>query len=147
MDVFRNLRNLKILLIDDDIWIRDSLKALFESEACNLQAFETAEEGLEEIQKKNYDLIIVDYKLPAMDGLEFLKQLPVTEPKPIKILITAYRTDDLIAKAKKLHIGGFIEKPFDSGTLLASLAFLINQHNRELKKNSKFVSDDPSLEE
>ena len=129
MDVFRNLRKLRTLLIDDDIWIRDSLKVLFESEGCSLTALETAEEGLVEIQMCNYDLIIVDYKLPAMDGLEFLRQLPAKDSKSIKILITAFRTDDLIAKAKHRDIRGFIEKPFDAQTLLASLAFLINQSN------------------
>lgn len=116
-------------MIDDDIWIRDSLKVLFESEGCSLTALETAEEGLVEIQMCNYDLIIVDYKLPAMDGLEFLRQLPAKDSKSIKILITAFRTDDLIAKAKHRDIRGFIEKPFDAQTLLASLAFLINQSN------------------
>jgi DNA-binding NtrC family response regulator len=74
MDVFDKLRTMKILLIDDDEWIRDSLSIFFEAEGCQLMVFETAEEGLAELKDQTYDLIIVDYKLPGLDGLEFLKR-------------------------------------------------------------------------
>ena len=62
MDCFSKFRNMKILLIDDDEWIRDSLRIFFEAEGCHLLAFETAEEGLTELKDRTYDLIIVDYK-------------------------------------------------------------------------------------
>ncbi|UCE54427.1 MAG: response regulator transcription factor [Desulfobacterales bacterium] len=50
MDVFDKLRTMKILLIDDDEWIRDSLSIFFEAEGCQLMVFETAEEGLAEFK-------------------------------------------------------------------------------------------------
>ena len=61
---------MKILIIDDDEWIRDSLKIFFEAENCHAVVLETAEEGLAELKYQAYDLIIVDYKLPGMDGLD-----------------------------------------------------------------------------
>ncbi len=47
MDLFEKLKEMKILLIDDDEWIRDSLSIYFQSEGCDLKALETAEEGME----------------------------------------------------------------------------------------------------
>ena len=128
MDLFSKLRNMKILLIDDDEWIRDSLRIFFEAEGCQVVVLETAEEGLAELQDQAYDLIIVDYKLPGLSGLEFLKRTRDDHSDVMKILITAYRTDSIVSEARKLKIQGFIEKPFTSESLMASLAHLIEMH-------------------
>ena len=112
---------MKILLIDDDEWIRDSLSLFFEAEGCRLLALETAEEGLEAIHQEKYDIIISDYKLPGMDGLEFLKQIQSSHPNTIKILITAYMSESVATEAKKFGVKDLIAKPFTSETIEASL--------------------------
>ena len=120
---------MKILLIDDDEWIRDSLSIFFEAEGCHLLALETAEEGLAALKNQFFDLIIVDYKLPGLDGLEFLKRVHVSQPAALKVMITAYRNDKLVSKAKRLKVQGFIEKPFTSDTIMESLAHLIKMRD------------------
>ncbi len=125
---------MKILLIDDDEWIRDSLKIFFEAEGCDLLALETAEEGMAALKDQTVDLIIVDYKLPGLDGLEFLKRIHNTQPGAMKILITAYRNDNVVSEAKKLKVQGFIEKPFTSDTFMASLAHLIKMRDMNPQK-------------
>lgn len=135
MDLFSNLRNMKILIIDDDEWIRDSLRIYFEAEGCHVMVLETAEEGLAELKCQAYDLIIVDYKLPGLDGLEFFKRTLDDHADAMKVLITAYRTDSVISAARKLKIQGFIEKPFTSESLMASLAHLIKMREFRKQKN------------
>ena len=129
---------MKILLIDDDEWIRDSLSIFFEAEGCRVLALETAEEGIAAIKDQVFDLIIVDYKLPGMDGVEFIKRIRNTQAGAIKVLITAYRNGSVVSEAKELKIHGFIEKPFTSDTIMASLAHLIKlrdmNHQRDLYK-------------
>jgi DNA-binding NtrC family response regulator len=134
MDVFDKIRNMKILLIEDDEWIRDSLSIFFEAEGCHLLALETAEEALSALKNQSYDLLIVDYRLPGLDGLELLKRIQNKHLEAIKVIITAYRTDQLISEAKKLNVQGFIEKPFTSQTLMASLSHLIEMHNYRQKR-------------
>ena len=119
---------MKILLIDDDEWIRDSLCIFFESEGCQLRAFETAEEALEELKNQPYDLIIVDYKLPGMNGLEFLNRIQRVNPNIIKVLISAFISNEVASEAKKLGIQDVIEKPFTSETIEASLARVIEDY-------------------
>jgi len=132
MDVFSKLRNMRILIIDDDEWIRDSLRIFFEAEGCIVVVLETAEEGLAELKYQAYDLIIVDYKLPGLDGLEFLKRIHDEHSDAMKVLISAYRTDSVISEARNLKIQGFIEKPFTSESLMDSLAHLMEM--REFRK-------------
>ncbi len=129
MDLFSKIREMKILLIDDDEWIRDSLSIFFEAEGCRVLALETAEEGIAAIKDQAFDLIVVDYKLPGLDGLEFLKRIHNTQPGAIKVLITAYRNDSVVSEAKKLKVQGFIEKPFTSDAIMASLAHLIKMRD------------------
>lgn len=124
MDIFSKLRNMKILLIDDDEWIRDSLSIFFEAEGCRIVSVETAEEGLEALRSQSYDIIITDYKLPGMDGIEFLKQIQSSQQNAKKIMITAYKSEAVIQEAKKAGVQHLIAKPFTSDTIEASLTFL-----------------------
>ena len=112
-----------VLLIDDDEWIRDSLSIFFESEGCAIVALETAEAGLTALKKDHYGVIIVDYRLPGMNGLQFLESVNqmAVRPQPIKILITAYGSDRVLREVERLGIDDFIPKPFSTSTLLGSL--------------------------
>lgn len=125
---------MKLLLIDDDEWVRDSLRLFFESEGCRIVALETAEEGLTFAVRDPFDIIMVDYRLPGMDGLEFIKKLPANQVDTLKVIITAYGNEDLFYKAKKAGFHEFITKPFTTGTIEESLERLIARQNRQLKR-------------
>ncbi|MBW1779421.1 MAG: response regulator [Deltaproteobacteria bacterium] len=130
MDLFNRLKSMEILLIDDDQWIRDSLRLFFESEGCRLTALETAEEGMEALKRHHYDILITDYRLPGMDGLEFLSHIQDTQPHILTILITAYKNEDVVSEAMRSGIQDFIEKPFTTKTIEESLARLIKRRER-----------------
>jgi len=132
MDLFKKLKEMKILLIDDDEWIRDSMSLFFESEGCHLLALETAEKGMEEVREKHFDIIIVDYRLPGMDGLAFLKRIQKSHPDTLKILITAYGSERVVSEAESVGVHDFIEKPFTSENIEKSLARLIALHEKTL---------------
>ena len=106
MDLFNKLKRMQMLLIDDDEWIRDSLSLFFEGEGCHLLALETAEEGIEALKKQDYDIIIADYKLPGMDGLDFLSRIQESHPDVMKVLITAYGSEEVVSGfyPETLHI-------------------------------------------
>ncbi|RZB37563.1 MAG: hypothetical protein SRB2_01107 [Desulfobacteraceae bacterium Eth-SRB2] len=131
MNIFRKLKEMSILLIDDDEWIRDSLSILFEIEGCHSTALETAEEGMKELNGKIYDIIITDYRLPGMNGLEFFKKIKRSHPNAMEVLITAYRSNDVVSEAKRIGIQDFIEKPFTSKTIEESLCRLIENRKRD----------------
>ena len=125
MDIFNRIKNMKIMLVDDDEWIRDSLALFFEAEGCNLLTFETAEEGMEAVKQQAYDIVISDYKLPGMDGLEFLRRVKEKQPNTFEILITAYANYEILKEAKMMGVQDIIPKPFTSEDVETSLARVI----------------------
>lgn len=127
MNLFRHLKAMNILLVDDDEWIRDSMRLFFEGEGCHLETFETAEEAIEKSKSNKYDIIFVDYKLPGIDGLSFLSQIGKSQEKALKILITAYGRE-AFDKAKQLNIHDIITKPFTSDDILKSLNRFFKNH-------------------
>lgn len=127
MDLYKKLQKLKTFLIEDDEWIRNSMCLFFESEGCSLLAFETAEEGMDALAGQTCDIIISDYRLPGMNGLEFFRKVQKSHPHIIKILITAYGTNEVISKAKNIGVDDFIEKPFTPEMIETSLLHLIEE--------------------
>jgi DNA-binding NtrC family response regulator len=125
LDLFSKIRSMKLMLIDDDEWVRDSLRLFFESEGCQIVALETAEEGLNFSESCHFDIIIVDYRLPGMDGLEFIKRLSAVQADALKVLITAHGSEDLFSKAKQSGFHACIPKPFTIEIIEASLGRLI----------------------
>ena len=133
MNLFEKLQEMKTLLIDDDKWIRDSMSLFFEGEGCHLTVLETAEEALKILKDTNYDIIITDYYLPGIDGLEFFHRIQDSHAYAIKILITAYGNHQLLSDALRIGIHDFIDKPFTTKTIEDSLRRLIRDHKKIIK--------------
>jgi DNA-binding NtrC family response regulator len=94
-------------------------------------AVETAEEGLELLKQQTYDIILIDYKLPGMDGLTFSKKIQKMRPDAVKILITAYKTKEVVSEARQIGIQDLIDKPFTIGTIEDSLSRLIQSNEKQ----------------
>ncbi|MEJ2658807.1 MAG: response regulator [Desulfobacterales bacterium] len=134
MSLFSKLRDKKILLVDDDEWIRDSLTVYFGTEGCHILAVETAEEGIGLLKQENWDIILTDYRLPGIDGLTFSKRVQEICPDAIKILITAYKSKKVVSEARNAGIQDLIDKPFTIKTIEDSLSRLL--HCKEIQKRS-----------
>ena len=121
MSLLQKIKGKELLLVDDDEWIRDALKLFFETEGCRIKTCETAEEALALIDRQTFDIFIVDYRLPDMDGLTFLKRIQKSLPNALKIMISAYCSEAIAADAKKYGAYECIKKPFDSNAVEAVL--------------------------
>ena len=136
MNLFSKLKNKKILLVDDDEWIRDSLTLYFDTEGCQMIAVETAEEGMELLKQQDYDIILLDYKLPGIDGLTFSRKIQEIRPDAIKILITAYKNKKVVSEAMNVGIQDLIDKPFTIKTIEDSMLRLIQRNEKKNQKTS-----------
>ncbi|MBT4265102.1 MAG: response regulator [Deltaproteobacteria bacterium] len=124
--VFNTMKDFCTLLIDDDDLIRDSLGIVFNANSQQFIAVESAEKGLDLIEKKKIDVIICDYRLPGMNGFEFFKRVSKFLPNVVKILITAYGDDEeLCSLAKEIGIDAVIKKPFSPEIILNALTELL----------------------
>ena len=129
----------RILVIDDEAAIRDSLKMTLEYEGYDYAAAATGQEGLALAEREAPDLVVLDVKMPGMDGLEVLDRLrAINETLPV-IVISGHGTIGTAVEATKKGAFDFIEKPFASERVLVSLRNALDQRrlrdeNRTLKK-------------
>ena len=136
----------KILIIDDQKAIRNTLKEILEYEKHAVYVAEDGKIGLQMTIENNYDLIFCDIKMPNLDGIEFLKK--VIEEKIISPVIMISGHGDIETAVQTLKIGAYdyIEKPLDLNRVLTSVknAFdnrLLKKENLSLKKKIKAISN------
>jgi DNA-binding NtrC family response regulator len=129
MDTVHTLARKKTLLVEDDQLIRNALQMAFVKKGCPLQTAESAEEGLRALEKESFDIIISDFRLPGIDGLEFFKQAVICQPDTVKVLISAFADADVITRAYGIGVHFFLQKPFTFMTLLKTLTQQLEKHD------------------
>lgn len=132
----------KILVIDDERAIRNTLKDILEFEGYTVEVAENGRIGLESALSSTFDLIFTDIKMPEMDGLEFLQtyrnkmQEQNSEESPI-IMITGHGSVDTAVDALKSGAFDFIQKPLDLNRLLLTTKHAIE--HRSLVQETKVL--------
>jgi nitrogen regulation protein NR(I) len=108
-----------ILIIDDDDQLRKSFHKLLSEEGYTAQGAASGEAGLEIIKSRLPDLVIVDIRLPGMNGLETFEAIHALEPKLPVVIMTAYGTTETAIEAIKMGAFDYILKPFEIPDMLA----------------------------
>jgi two-component system, NtrC family, nitrogen regulation response regulator NtrX len=128
----------RILVIDDEAAIRDSLKMILEYEDYDFLGASSGPEGIAIVKRESPDLVVLDIKMPGMNGLETLAEIrKVDEAVPVA-MISGHGTITDAMQATRLGAFDFIEKPFTSERVLVTVAKglevrELRQENRELK--------------
>jgi two-component system nitrogen regulation response regulator NtrX len=129
----------RVLVVDDEAAIRDSLKMTLEYEGYEFIGAATGQEGLALAEREAPDLVLLDVKMPGMDGIEVLDRLrAMSESLPV-IVVSGHGTIGTAVEATKKGAFDFIEKPFASERVLVSLRNALDQRrlrdeNRSLRK-------------
>ncbi|MBU8849218.1 MAG: response regulator [Desulfobacterales bacterium] len=113
----------QIMFIDNDEHVRDSLKVFFDSSQMDFLIFKSASEGLNSLKYQKIDMVISDYFLPDMNGVDFLNRVAKNNPGITRILMATIVSDDLKLEILKAGIDRLIEKPLT----VASLDVIINE--------------------
>ena len=123
---------MKILIIEDEILLADSIKALLESKGFEAEAVYDGETGVEYAELGIYDLLILDVMMPKMNGYKVAKTVRANHcSTPILMLTAKSELDDRI---EGLNAGAdyYLTKPFDSRELLACINALLRRQGREV---------------
>jgi two-component system nitrogen regulation response regulator NtrX len=129
----------RILVIDDEAAIRDSLRMILEYEGYEFVGASSGPEGIAQVEREAPDLVFLDIKMPGMDGLEVLNRLKIiSETLPV-VVISGHATKDTAFQAAKLGAFDFIEKPLSSEDVLVRVRNALEQNrlrdeNVELRK-------------
>jgi len=103
----------KILVIDDEPTLRDSLQIALSSSGYEVSVARTGEEGLERFGRENPDLVLLDHWLPGMNGDQVLQKMKETEPEIPVIIMTAQGSVELAVHSMKIGAFDFLVKPFE----------------------------------
>ncbi|MCK4662809.1 MAG: sigma-54-dependent Fis family transcriptional regulator [Bacteroidales bacterium] len=119
----------KILVIDDEKSIRNSLKEILEYEKFIVDMATNGQEGLEMLQNNKYDIILCDIKMPEMDGIEVLEKMFSISSDTQAIMISGHGNIDTAVESIKLGAFDFIEKPIDLNRLLITIRNALDKSN------------------
>ena len=127
------MKEMKILVVDDDAIVVKSCRRILEAEGFEVTTVPSADEGLEKIKYYDFDLLLMDVKMPKHDGLFLMREIKKHWPDIPIIVMSGYPTPETIADVLKLGATQFIPKPFRPDELTKSVRQVLE---RMVKKNS-----------
>src|SRR4029077_20979436 len=140
----------RVLVVDDEADIRESLDTLLSLEGYSVELAQNANEGLRKIESGNYDLILLDLMMPDRSGMEVLKEIRERDLETPIFMITAYGSAEVAVSALKSGANDYFSKPWDNEKLLIEIDRMIahtrlEHENRQLKRAFKQQYSFPNI--
>jgi DNA-binding NtrC family response regulator len=151
------IENVGILVVDDEFGVRDSLTRWLQEDNFRVDAAESAKEALQKLDEARWDVVLVDLKMPGMDGIELLQHIREIDEQIIVIIITAYATVDTAVEAMKIGAYDYITKPVDpddiSKLILKAIEhrsltrenILLKSNIEEIQKQYQIIGESPQV--
>lgn len=111
----------KILICEDENEVRNLLKELLEKKECEVYIAADGKEAVEKAKETKPDLIILDIRMPKMDGLEAAKKIRVFDKKAKIIFLTGFQSPEIVKEAEKYNIFDYIVKNASATDILNSI--------------------------
>ena len=128
------MRDTRVLIVDDELIMRESLAAWLERDGYNVESVASGEEALEQLKQTHFDIMLVDIKMEGMSGLDVLKQVTLSDPDVAVVMITAYGSIATAIEAMKNGAEDYLLKPFDPNEL-GMLIEKIIVHQAQTREN------------
>lgn len=131
----------RILIIDDDENIRKTLAAILEDEGYVVDHAENCQQALEKTAKSFYNVLLIDMRLPDMEGIDLIPKIRDTVPKMRKVIVTGYPTLQNAIEAVNRGADAYIVKPFDVDKVLAVIKEQLRKQQEELRFSQERVTE------
>jgi len=112
-----NNRDINILIVDDEFSVRDSLCKWFRSDGFTVETAENAAAAFDRFREKTWDIVLLDIKMPGMDGIEFNRHIQSIDKNIVVIIITGYASVATAVQAIKDGAFEYVSKPIDPDNL------------------------------
>ena len=138
---------MRVLIVDDESLIRMDLRDIIES--CGHEVVAEGTNGVEALalcKKHKPDIILMDVKMPELDGIEAARQIGFHHEAPV-VLLTSYSQQDLIDKAQDSGVYGYLIKPVREEQLVPSLEMALGRYKSDARLREKMAELEQSLED
>ena len=102
----------KVLLVEDETVLRESIRDWLVEDGYDVECVETGEEALKRIKEEEFGVVVLDLRLPDIDGLQVFEHAKELKPETRGVIITAYPSKETQEKARKLGLLDYLAKPF-----------------------------------
>jgi DNA-binding NtrC family response regulator len=123
----------KVLLVEDETIVRESLRDWLVEDGYDVECVDTGEEALARIKQEDFGVVVLDLRLPGVDGLRVFEQAKELKPETKGVIITAYPSKETLDEARKLGLIDYLVKPFK----ISDLEKLIGAALGEVTKGKK----------
>jgi DNA-binding NtrC family response regulator len=111
----------KVLLVDDEKEFLEIMSERMKARGMTVKTADSADQALAMLEKESFDAIVMDFKMPGMDGIQALKNIKSQKPELQIILLTGYATVEKTVEAMKIGATDLLEKPADLESLAAKI--------------------------
>jgi DNA-binding response OmpR family regulator len=132
------MSNRSVLIVDDEKNIRLTLSMALEKLNLPVDTAVNGEEALNKLAEKSYALMLLDLRMPGIDGMEVLKRVPAIRPEAKVVVITAYGSVEAAVEAMKLGAVDFLQKPFDPEEVRKLVSSLLDQSSQETSRDREY---------
>lgn len=122
-----------ILVVDDELLIRDLLYDFFTGQGWNISVAENGDKALDVIAHKSVDLVLTDIKMPEMDGLALTEELKRAHPEIPVVLMTGFPSVDSAVTALRHRVVDYVIKPFNINQLYKTIDAALKERGRGQK--------------
>jgi two-component system response regulator HydG len=124
-----------ILIVDDDIAHRTMLRILLNWEYKVFEA-DDGQEAIEQVRRQPFDLVLMDVRMPKVNGLKALETIKASHPTLPVIMMTAYGASNTVLDALKKGAWGYFTKPFDFDELRDTIELATSNETREVERGN-----------
>ena len=127
-------KKFQILVVDDEMIVRNSLQELLDEEGFSVATAGSGPDALEHLQKAPCHLMLIDIKMPGMDGVEVLQKAKADYPDLVVVMMTAYATVETAVEAMKIGALDYLIKPFEPDTLIPMIVRIYEDREASLAR-------------
>ncbi len=116
------------MVVDDELFVRELLLEFLSSEGYEVSLADSGEKAVKLMQSEPADVVLVDLKMPGIDGIETLRQIKKTAPNTLSIVMTGYPTIDSSIEALRCGAYDYVVKPFKLNDLKSSIEKALEEY-------------------